>query len=89
LGTSALATAVTSFGAVLGDSQPPRTLADHEPTDVLQEDQRDATLAGELDEVGALAADWLNRMPSLARMATGTRRRAPKPQDECSRHTMA
>ena len=42
------------LGAVLGDAAGLRLAADHEPGDVLQEHQRDAPLAAQLDEVGAL-----------------------------------
>ena len=40
--------------AVLGDAGLLVLAADHEPGDVLEEDERDPALAGELDEVGAL-----------------------------------
>ena len=42
------------LGAVLGDAAGLVLAADHEAGDVLQEDQRDLPLAGQLDEVGAL-----------------------------------
>ena len=42
------------LGAVLGDAAGLRRLADHEARDVLQEQQGDAALAGELDEVRGL-----------------------------------
>ena len=54
LGTSALATAVTSLAPSLAIPPASYSLADHEPGDVLQEDERDPAPAGELDEVGAL-----------------------------------
>ena len=42
------------LGAVLGDAAGLVLLADHEAGDVLEEDERDAALAGELDEVRPL-----------------------------------
>ena len=42
------------LGAVLGDAALLRVGADHEAADVLQEDERDAALRAELDEVRAL-----------------------------------
>ena len=42
------------FRAVLGDARLFVFAPDHEPGDVLEEDERDPALAGELDEVGAL-----------------------------------
>ena len=54
LGTSAHATAVTSFAPSLAMPAGLVLAADHEPGDVLQEDERDPALAGELDEVRAL-----------------------------------
>jgi hypothetical protein len=42
------------LGAVLGDAAVLVLAADHEAGDVLQEDQRDAALGAQLDEVGAL-----------------------------------
>ncbi len=42
------------LGAVLGDPGLLVLAPNHEPADVLEEDQRNATLAGELDEMGAL-----------------------------------
>ena len=59
------------LGAVLGDAAGLVLAPDHEAGDVLQEDQRDAALVAQLDEVRALEADSLNRMPLLATMPTG------------------
>jgi hypothetical protein len=42
------------LGAVLGDAAVLVLAADHEAGDVLQEDQRNAALGAQLDEVGAL-----------------------------------
>src|SRR4029079_8397193 len=42
------------LGPVAGDPVGLVLLADHEPGDVLEEDERDLPLARELDEVGAL-----------------------------------
>jgi hypothetical protein len=59
------------LGAVLGDAAGLVLAADHEAGDVLQEQQRDAALAAQLDEVRALERDSENRMPLLATMPTG------------------
>jgi hypothetical protein len=64
---------VDHLGAVAA-MPPARTSADHEAGDVLQEQQRDLALAAELDEVGALLALSLKRMPLLATMPTGMAR---------------
>jgi hypothetical protein len=45
---------VTIFGAVLGDAAGFVVPADHEAGDVLEEDQWDAALVAQLNEVGAL-----------------------------------
>jgi hypothetical protein len=53
-GTFAVATAGHHLGAVLGDAARLVFLAHHVAGDVLQEQQRDAALAGELDEMRRL-----------------------------------
>jgi hypothetical protein len=55
-GTLAQATAVTILAPSLGDAFVLVLAADHEAGDVLQEQQRDAALAAQLDEVRALCA---------------------------------
>ena len=60
------------LGAVLGDAARLVFAADHEARDVLQEQQRDAALAAQLDEMRAPSAPISeNRMPLLPRMPTG------------------
>ena len=54
LGTSALATAVTSFAPSLAMPASSYSRPTMKPGDVLEEHERDPALAGELDEVGAL-----------------------------------
>ena len=53
-GTCAQATAVTILAPSRGDAAGLRRLAHHEAGDVLQEQQRDLALAGQLDEVRGL-----------------------------------
>ena len=53
-GTSARGDGRHELRAVLGDAGLLVLAPDHEPGDVLEEDERDPALAGELDEVGAL-----------------------------------
>jgi hypothetical protein len=56
-GTSRRRDAGDQLGAVLGDAAGLVLAADHEAGDVLQEHERDAALAAQLDEVRALQRD--------------------------------
>jgi hypothetical protein len=56
---------------VLGDAAVLVFAPDHEARDVLQEQQGDAALVAQLDEVRPFIADSANRTPLLATMPTG------------------
>jgi hypothetical protein len=88
LGTCAVATAVTSLAPSLAMPSGLIFAADHEAGDVLQEQQRRAALAGELDEMGALQRALEKRMPLLARIATGMPQIRAKPQTGSSRRAL-
>jgi len=63
--------AVTIFARVLRDARVLVLATDHEAGDVLQEDERDAALRAQLDEMRALLRRLAEQIPLLATMPSG------------------
>jgi hypothetical protein len=70
-GTSAQATGGDHLRPVLRDPAGLVLAADHEPGDVLEEDERDLRWAQSSTKWAPFRADWLNRIPSFATIPTG------------------